>query len=323
MATEASSQAGARKRQKSRKSRDRSELRPRTDQQARRGEKRGLEASRTGQALSPKRKFPDASSNDASDEARNSPDVGGSSTDDGSGKAQVRFTGAPESAFAARSTKDASRGESPGAGTSTSVLAKRSRNELALDSADDRKTTTALLRRSGPILSEYPELARYFSQRARNARGACVHECTMCSYTTLNKTTLLYHVVGKHFDIKPFLCTQGCGAERGSYSNMRQHELRAHQIPYYNPGKLRQTPNYFVCSGCRQQFHAPLDLLRHYLGHHMPEQPQPSSAAQADRASDGASDRREAEIDELQRRSRVRCLMSIEHLTEPSNDESF
>mmetsp|Transcript_9196 Transcript_9196/g.24234 ORF Transcript_9196/g.24234 Transcript_9196/m.24234 type:complete len:80 (+) Transcript_9196:379-618(+) len=42
MATEASSQAGARKRQKSRKSRDRSELRPRTDQQARRGEKKGL-----------------------------------------------------------------------------------------------------------------------------------------------------------------------------------------------------------------------------------------------------------------------------------------
>jgi len=261
---------------------------------------------------------PGGSSNEADDEARESPSPDESSGDaahDNRSSTQERLDRAPPAgdSMGLRALKGHPNAQ-------TKLRASASEAELALAVVQDDHFSKALLRRSGPILNEFPELARFFRQEKRNERGACIHECAVCYYATLNKTTLLYHVVGKHLDIKPFLCTQGCGAERGSYSNMRQHELREHQVPYYVRERADKTPNYFVCSGCNEKFHLPLDLLQHFLRHHMPEKPWTYKRGSLNRFT-GSSPVQLNENDEVQRRCRVKKLMSIENLTEPSNDE--
>jgi len=262
--------------------------------------------------------FCDGSSNDAGDEAGSSPTLGGSSSAAGMEKVGSGEREAPDKVLRPRDP-EVTQDSDEAAHRSGRHAENRTGNELSSARESQEQTARANLRRSGPILSEFPELARFFRQGSRNERGLCIHVCTVCSYATLNKTTLLYHVVGKHLDIKPFRCTQGCGAERGSYSNMRQHELRAHQIPYYDREKVAQTPDYFICSGCKRQYYAPLDLLRHFLKCHTADKSWSGDqkATQSRRATQQL-----LATNEVQRRQRVRDVMSIENLTEPSNDEA-
>uniref|UniRef100_A0A7S1TL73 C2H2-type domain-containing protein n=1 Tax=Erythrolobus australicus TaxID=1077150 RepID=A0A7S1TL73_9RHOD len=253
---------------------------------------------------------------------QNSPDLTRSSHHAG----DERDEDSPNSGRASRNAADGDSPQQSGDkaepvhGAERQNYAQGGRGEICMDNIDERLLAPQL-KRSGPILNEFPELARFFRQEKRNERGACIHECAMCSYSTLNKTTLLYHVVGRHLDIKPFVCTQGCGAVRGSYSNMRQHELRSHQIPYYDRNKVSQTPDYFVCASCERRFGAPLNLLRHFLAHHMPQRLWSDSRRPGDPPEPRVQNQSAIANGEAQRRQRVKDLMSIENLTEPSNDE--
>jgi len=215
--------------------------------------------------------------------------------------------------------------------------AQRRRASLVRPSGSDAVIATHL-KRCGTILAEFPWLERYFTMPMRNERQQRVHKCSECSYSTLNKTTLMYHVVGVHLTVTPFLCTQGCGFSSGSYNNLRQHETRVHQLRYDRKAPSEDSeergPDYYMCSGCGARYEAPLDLLRHYFGFHISESDcggivhEASDAAlqsgferralESDTREQGESTEGEDELDgdepERRRKRRVREVMSIDRL---------
>jgi len=93
-----------------------------------------------------------------------------------------------------------------------------------------------------------------------------LHVCRMCLYETKNKTTLLYHVVSQHLKLAPFRCTV-CPSASGSYTNAAQHMRRAHNMA------LEDLNLTFLCSSCKAEFVAPLNLLDHFLEEHADNSP--------------------------------------------------